>query len=1807
MTDRKRENKFILYTDIVGHTKMFGRVGPRFRRMRERHDELFRLALAQHAKSPVVKGTGDGYYVAFDEVASAIETAVAFRHSLVIEDWAQYLPPELAKEENRIRVRLGLHSGLVTVFYNEGRADDFEGLPRTVAEKVMSLAVGNQILLTRPVRDEAKVNLSRRDEFDWKRFREYRLRDVPDTVEVWSLAELEGKGELSSGPEPVQPPEHRTILFGIISDCSNVQQKLGPRFERLKDKWDDTWTAAISAHAPDAFVKRLPDGTLAAFSNAVQAVRAAAEFRRRWKIRMRDDAVGDRTSLEAGALATSTLHAVAVFDPRIALESGLVTFEYQSNRPTDVRDQPVNIAAKVCKAGLAEPWKLIISRPVREDAYANMAERDEFQWVCLGGKPVPGEPDPIELWEFQDVQLKQGARSVVWIDAKSVKDGSRLLPAVWDTFARRLKELVDGAKAARPEKDPWQIAHEAGYALAFKDPLEAIQCAKELMDSAKAEPWETSLLGRFKRGSRSDPLVRISVTSGAAKLLIEDGQIKDLKGVAPDSARSIVTAAKNGQVLVAPDLKTVVSTALPPEVSWRRVALPPSAGLAHTEAFEMVEGKLRSPLVWAGTSAAAVALLAFGAWMLMPPSGPALKVGELPPSMNAQLVGLESDADLKDVIAHFRGILVAHAKAEFRSTDQRAAYEASVKPVDEQLRALNTGRARYESAALKQWADEALKANDFAGVKSSLEMLAEFRRPDQGADPRDRLPLPQMLDSFQNRLTQAPDSPDRDRLKSQIPGIKAQVEKLRATPWNVRSDAALTASVNEFLGPYGKFSSEATAIFATLPPPADFPAEAKELLDALKPMQGMAVAAGERGLALAIDQVVRAEAEREPKATLATRLKPLREAIGELAARRDKLDFSAVQAGLVPTLPSGEGVNAETFAKALREALPGFEGISVSGQLDALRGQLGVTERDAAEVRAGSDLMAAITQARQDLDAAGNKLPIKKNQAEISALLAKVASVVGPESDTRKAINAKRTEGVTTAQRIATLRQELAGLAGRSFNPPVPDVVSAKWTGAASRLSTGLEAISDVQKLDARKAEADRLFDALGQLAGKFAPPQNDPAITSYLAAKRDAVMKPLLDGLGAGEFTDAAAADLLARATPAAKAFTDLAVTAGKLAEGWKVVANALDQGRQLNEPAAEGTPTTLGQLVGALNGDALMREPALADSFRAPRARADALAAVATKPLGDLEAMLAGGPDAASAIAVWNRLGDASLITSSAAAVPFLRANQAAARELRRDSLLQSFPERQRAARALVSPAQLQARWAAAFNRAGAADVDELIRNERLAAFAVASGADAPAGLLPHAQYNWALNNLRALLNAGSGEVNDDRARAAINAFLSAGFWSQLGPRAEAQAAKAALAAALNDQQSGAQAVGTIDWERVGPASTGEWEIKPAPPTGVLPDQLTFEMKPPRDGRWWGSRGNEPPRLTFQRLAGADGKPVYLATTVLSVDHVAQMLARGDWQAFRKLYTADPNGQTFLDENFRVAATWSPIAGGPGIAFGVPDPGVGGVNWWRGQKREMLGQRWTAAGSPPAPGHPFTRVPPVGALQLAFTFKCRVPTPEEYRAALAANNQSAVAAPANFRDQKFKAARDELLATARRQMDARVDPLQWGAAQPVPEQLSSASYADFDDGAALFRTVDDDPASGGPFKHLLGNVWQITHASRDEMDDAVRKATPVASQMFDANAPRGERLRLVGGSCMSPPTLGFDQLAAGLPLSTRVGPTTLDRQGQAAGFLDAGVRLAFTAPEPPKMNVTVTAVPLAKRLADASLRAAFLAPPAN
>jgi class 3 adenylate cyclase len=126
-----RATKTFMFTDIVESTRLAEALGEeRWQKVLARHDETLRSSFAKHG-GEVVKHTGDGFFVAFEEAAEAVQAAIDIQHALA----EQGIAPE---------VRIGLHTAQAAT-----TGGDYAGTGVNAAERIASLAGGGQILASR--------------------------------------------------------------------------------------------------------------------------------------------------------------------------------------------------------------------------------------------------------------------------------------------------------------------------------------------------------------------------------------------------------------------------------------------------------------------------------------------------------------------------------------------------------------------------------------------------------------------------------------------------------------------------------------------------------------------------------------------------------------------------------------------------------------------------------------------------------------------------------------------------------------------------------------------------------------------------------------------------------------------------------------------------------------------------------------------------------------------------------------------------------------------------------------------------------------------------------------------------------------------------------------------------------------------------------------------------------------------------------------------------------------------------------------------------------------------------------------------------------------------------------------------------------------------------------------------------------------------------------------------------------------------------------------------------------------------------
>jgi class 3 adenylate cyclase/pimeloyl-ACP methyl ester carboxylesterase len=123
----------VLFTDIVDSTPRAVALGDaRWRDVLERHDELARIEVARFGGA-IADFAGDGLLASFEGPARAVRCAFALRDRL---------------RTLGLEIRAGLHTGEV-----ERRSEGIAGIGVHIAARVLALAGGGEVLVSRTVRD----------------------------------------------------------------------------------------------------------------------------------------------------------------------------------------------------------------------------------------------------------------------------------------------------------------------------------------------------------------------------------------------------------------------------------------------------------------------------------------------------------------------------------------------------------------------------------------------------------------------------------------------------------------------------------------------------------------------------------------------------------------------------------------------------------------------------------------------------------------------------------------------------------------------------------------------------------------------------------------------------------------------------------------------------------------------------------------------------------------------------------------------------------------------------------------------------------------------------------------------------------------------------------------------------------------------------------------------------------------------------------------------------------------------------------------------------------------------------------------------------------------------------------------------------------------------------------------------------------------------------------------------------------------------------------------------------------------------
>lgn len=200
----------LLFTDLVGSTRLKRTFGDgEAVALMQRHHALVREILARFKEGEEISTAGDSFFIVFMKPSDAIQ------FSLLLQNNLRTVARETACP---LRDRIGIHIGEVVV---EERLDstkpkDLYGLQVDICARVMSLAEGDQILMTRPAFDSARQVLKGRaieglkapEGLRWLNHGPYMLKGLEEPLEVCEVGEV---GAAMLRPPPDSEKVHRFL------------------------------------------------------------------------------------------------------------------------------------------------------------------------------------------------------------------------------------------------------------------------------------------------------------------------------------------------------------------------------------------------------------------------------------------------------------------------------------------------------------------------------------------------------------------------------------------------------------------------------------------------------------------------------------------------------------------------------------------------------------------------------------------------------------------------------------------------------------------------------------------------------------------------------------------------------------------------------------------------------------------------------------------------------------------------------------------------------------------------------------------------------------------------------------------------------------------------------------------------------------------------------------------------------------------------------------------------------------------------------------------------------------------------------------------------------------------------------------------------------------------------------------------------------------------------------------------------------------------------------------------------------------
>ncbi len=164
-----------LFTDIEGSTRLWQEKPQAMAVSHARHDAILRQAIESN-DGYIFRTVGDSFHAAFRTALDGLQAALSAQRELQAESWG---------ETGALRVRMGLHTGAAEISM-DGSNQYFEGYTTIAsAQRVMSVAHGEQVLLSQTTHDLLVNDLP--EKVSLRDMGEHRLKDLRSPLRLYQL------------------------------------------------------------------------------------------------------------------------------------------------------------------------------------------------------------------------------------------------------------------------------------------------------------------------------------------------------------------------------------------------------------------------------------------------------------------------------------------------------------------------------------------------------------------------------------------------------------------------------------------------------------------------------------------------------------------------------------------------------------------------------------------------------------------------------------------------------------------------------------------------------------------------------------------------------------------------------------------------------------------------------------------------------------------------------------------------------------------------------------------------------------------------------------------------------------------------------------------------------------------------------------------------------------------------------------------------------------------------------------------------------------------------------------------------------------------------------------------------------------------------------------------------------------------------------------------------------------------------------------------------------------------------------------